>query len=155
MKHFKNLIAVILLATVIVSCNNSSGVEPAAIDTAMYKLKSDTSIVLVAIVPPHIKDVQHTMAYRIIKEDFAAIPSSKPGYFVTGVVKDSFYFYPLVDTARDDTGNPQRDPNTGQYRFNTKYVSVDPAKVIDTGLDRDSIINKLGVYIKEDTAAKK
>lgn len=155
MNHFKNLITAFLLATIAASCNNGSSASSPEIDTTGYRLVSDTSVVLVALVPPNIKDVQHVMAYRIIKESFGTIPSSKPGKLVAGVIRDSLYFYPLVDTLRDNTGKTQRDPNTGEYLFNIRYVHVDREKVIDTGLERDSIIGRLFMYIKEDTAAKK
>lgn len=142
MRTTRTLLYLFVMAMIIiqaVSCKSKATKLPT-------KSLPDTSRVIGVFVDLKGEDIRHDIVYRVIKDSIKVDTSNVLRNIVT---KDSLYFVPVVDSARDRaTGKPSFD-SLGKAIFTTYWLPTDRDKIIDLGLKVDSAVSKLGKYLKQ------
>lgn len=145
MRNARHILYYLVMALIVVQVINTASCKSKATSTPSKSLP-DTSRVIGVFVDLKGEDIRHDIIYRVIKDSIKVDTSNVMRNIVT---KDSLYFVPVVDSARDRaTGKPSFD-STGKAIFTTYWIPTERSMVIDLGLKVDSAVSKLGKYLKK------
>lgn len=145
MRTARHILYYLVMALIVVQVINIASCKSKATSTPSKSLP-DTSRVIGVFVDLKGEDIRHDIVYRVIKDSIKVDTSNVMRNIVT---KDSLYFIPIVDSARDrQTGKPSFD-SLGKAIFTTYWIPTQRSMVIDLGLKVDSAVSKLGKYLKQ------
>jgi hypothetical protein len=135
--------------------NRTEKVHSVIADT--LKNKNDTNYTFGFYVTPENNNVRYDLLLRIVKVDTGMVDLGD-GLFKKGIVRDSLYGFPFVDTARDAKKSPMKD-STGKTMMQFQYMFVPKDKVWDLGIASDSVMKRFsGILNKapaKDTTIRK
>ncbi len=145
MKKTLIIIAILSIGFINFNCKSNSASLPT-------KSLPDTTRVIGVFVDGIGREVRHDVIYRVILDSIKVDTNNVMRNIVT---KDSLYFIPVVDSARDkQTGKPLFD-STGKAIPQTYWIITPKERIWDSGIIVDSAISRFKKFMAQDTTKQK